>query len=122
MHDKCRAAALLTVVDDAASQLFCTCTLQQPVQRAAVVGTLQQGQLGAMSGLCNARKIRVCKISITQHQELASLQPDFGDSRAPSGTHRVAINLLHQLRQAIVFSFSSQFQEVFPVSAICGVG
>lgn len=41
---------------------------------------------------------------------------------APSGTHRVAIDLLHQFCQAIVFSLSSQFQEVLPVSAICGVG
>ena len=41
---------------------------------------------------------------------------------APSGTHRVAVDLLHQLRQAIVLSFSSQLQEVLPVSAICGVG
>ena len=41
---------------------------------------------------------------------------------APSGTHRVVVDLLHQLCQAIVFSFSSQFQEVFPVRAICGVG
>ena len=72
-----------------------------------------------MSELCNERPAHRV---VLQCQGPVPLQPGFDDPSAPSGTHRVAVDLLHQLRQAIVFSFSSQFKQVFPVCAICWVG
>ena len=121
MHDKCRAAGSLTVVDEAASQLFNTCALQQQVQRAAVVGYCSRGSWLQRVD-CATNEHQSAKSHFDSARSWRQCSQNLMTPSAPSGTYRVAVDLLHQLRQAIVFSFSSQFQEVFPVSAICGVG